>query len=185
VSRIEARTRRFVRWVRQEWEDASPSPAAVSAPFGEVTSETFSAKRREDEQIQAQVRAEEHRENVWLAVGSLLVLAGVAVMTAAWLHTAPATKAEPHPATLFDHCETRAVFFGGLAFVIAGAIVLLGFFWEPLGSRLPLTVTEKHRLDAIRSDESQTRPSAEPKPPEAGHAPQSSARAGPTEGKQA
>ncbi len=172
--RLEARFRRFVRWLRGAWEDGVVPPpnrtaAAVGAP-ALTTAPPTSAKQPEGEQVRAQARAEEHRENVWLAVGSLVILAGVGVMTAAWLHTAPPTEMEPHPATLFDRDETWIPFIAGAGVVIVGGFILLAFFWERLGRLLPETTTEKRRRKPISKNDSETESSAQPKPAEGGGA---------------
>jgi cytochrome c biogenesis protein CcdA len=93
------------------------------------------------EATELRVRAETHRENVWLALGSLGFVGGIALVTTTWLAHVTLAAAPPsfHPGFFNEAIEVVFLAVGVVLLIFAG-YVFLSFFREV---RLWKTLREK------------------------------------------
>jgi hypothetical protein len=89
----------------------------------------------------------EHRSDVWIGIGTLLGVAGVAVMIAAWQRLPSPSMADLHP-SIWDSASTAAPFIAGMV-CIALALYVLGSFFFPL----PLPPTRHSAAATIQPTE--------------------------------
>ena len=113
-------------------------------------------RREEDERKRegaASDRIGAHRENVWLAVGSIVGVGGIALVTAAWLgFIALAVKpSASHPSWVINAAGWVILAIGGYGFYW-GIRVFRFRGWPPL----PLTFEEKREIQAAALEAQQT-----------------------------
>lgn len=123
-------------WLKERNERKA---AFVASRSPSPRSKTVSAKRPEVAEPPEHIAA--HRDNVWLALGSLALVGGIGLVTAGWLGfiALAAVPAATHPSVIFT-VAGLFIIVGGLMMVGFGIYIFLAFFW---GWYLPLTSKER------------------------------------------